>query len=136
MAAVSRGTPLEMDQLCIFDLRMTDCSVTYDESLHFEYEWNLVEVSYEAYDFCTNREIPSESIAKEIGMHVSKQESIMQDIRFTDPYEMAELIMMMMMLSMVLPNHKKQPLLLETCIGLWTLLFLTHSNCMSYDWED
>ncbi|MED6147321.1 hypothetical protein PIB30_043089 [Stylosanthes scabra] len=137
---VSRGTPLEMDQFCIFDLRMTDCSVTYDESLHFEYEWNLVEVSYEARDYCTNREIPSESIAKEIGMHVSKQESsIMQDIRFTDPYAMAELIIMMMMLSMVLPNHKKQPLLLETCIGLWTLLCLTHTLCMSYDcddWED
>ncbi|XLS46688.1 hypothetical protein HN51_021046 [Arachis hypogaea] len=37
---------------------------------------------------------------------------------------MTGLIIMMIMLSMILPNHKKHPLLLESCMGLWTLLFL------------
>ncbi|MED6181140.1 hypothetical protein PIB30_016665, partial [Stylosanthes scabra] len=91
--------------------------------------WNHAEVVvYKGLDYGYER-VPSELIVKEIGMHVVKQKdgSIIEDIRFTDPYKMAELIIMMMMVSIVFPNHKKQPLLLETCIGLWTLLFLTHS---------
>ncbi|MED6143190.1 hypothetical protein PIB30_004281 [Stylosanthes scabra] len=124
--------------------------------------WNYVEVSYEARLSQGNEEeeeVSIESIAKEIGVHVVKQKissSIIEDIRFTNPYKMTELIIMMMMLSIVLPNHKKQPLLLETCIGLWTLLGLTHwfwweaeedfmseemdsmseEDSMSEDWED
>ncbi|MED6183283.1 hypothetical protein PIB30_036469 [Stylosanthes scabra] len=116
-----------VDQLFIFDLSQTN---SYNVTLRFENKWNHAEVSYEAHDDYSYDEVPSESIGKEIGMHILKQKissSIVEDIRFTDPYKMTELIIMMMMLSMVLPNHKKQPLVLETCIGLWTLLFQTHT---------
>ncbi|XLR24754.1 hypothetical protein S83_052654 [Arachis hypogaea] len=67
-------------------------------------------------------------IAREIGMHVLKKESlVMQDIRFTDPYKMTQLLVMMLMLSKVFPNHKNQPLLPERCIGLCTLQFLAYT---------
>ncbi|QHO13869.1 Disease resistance-like protein [Arachis hypogaea] len=118
-----------MDQLFILDLSETNvyrCNVTQ----RFEKKWNHAEVSYETLDYYTHGEVSSESIAKEIGMHLLKQKisgSIIEDIRFTDPYKMTQLIIMMMILSIALPNHKKQPLLLETCVGLWTLLFLTHT---------
>ncbi|XP_020958724.1 TMV resistance protein N isoform X1 [Arachis ipaensis] len=119
-----------MDQLFILDLSETNvyrCNVTQ----RFEKKWNHAEVSYETLDYYTHGEVSSESIAKEIGMHLLKQKisgSIIEDIRFTDPYKMTQLIIMMMILSIALPNHKKQPLLLETCVGLWTLLFLTHTH--------
>ncbi|XP_020999565.2 disease resistance protein Roq1 [Arachis duranensis] len=115
---------ITMDQLCIFNLNTVD----YHKALHFEKGWNLMEVSYEAsqQDDFYYKVVSSESIAKEIGIHVVKQESssVIQDIRFTDPYKMTQLIIMMIMLSMIFPNHNKHPLLLQTCIGLWTLLFL------------
>ncbi|MED6143194.1 hypothetical protein PIB30_004285 [Stylosanthes scabra] len=103
-----------VDQLFIFSIRTR----YHYSSLHFEKGWNHVEVSCEA---------KIASLAKEIGMHglKPKDTSIIQDIRFTDPYNMTEIVIMMMMLSIVFPNHKKQPLPPETCIGLWTLLFLT-----------
>ncbi|XP_016203963.1 TMV resistance protein N-like [Arachis ipaensis] len=121
-----RETPV--DQLFIFHLSET---IAYNVILRFENKWNHAEISYEAHDYYTYDEVPTESIAKEIGIHLLKQKissSIIQDIRFTDPYKMTQLIIMMMMISIVLPNHKKQPLLLETSIGLWTLLFLTHTH--------
>ncbi|XLS95280.1 hypothetical protein HN51_071288 [Arachis hypogaea] len=122
---VQQGWRNLIDQLFIFNLER--CSYYY-ESLHLERGWNHAKFSYEAYNDYKEK-VPSESIAKEIGMHVWKEESssIMEDIRFTDPYKMTQLIIMMMMLSIAFPNHKKKPLLLETCIGLWTLLFLTHT---------
>ncbi|XP_057761743.1 disease resistance protein Roq1-like [Arachis stenosperma] len=111
-----------MDQLFIFNLERS-----YGEALNFGRGWNHAKLSYTA--FMGEEKVPSESIAKEIGMHVFKQESscIMEDIRFTDPYKMTQLIIMMIILSIAFPNHKKHPLLLQTCIGLWTLLFLTHN---------
>ncbi|MED6203780.1 hypothetical protein PIB30_002544 [Stylosanthes scabra] len=118
----------EIDQLFVFDLSGITTSSNKNG-------WNHAEVSFIAlkryggkYDYhCLD--VQNESIVKEIGMHVRKQKisSIMQDIRFTDPYKMTGLIIMMMMVSVVLPNHKNQPLLLQTLIGLWTLLFLTHT---------
>ncbi|KAL1318988.1 hypothetical protein AAHE18_15G245400 [Arachis hypogaea] len=97
----------------------------YWEAPYFERGWNHAKLSYEASDGYKGM-VPGESIAKEIGIHVLKQESSsIEDIRFTDPYKMTQVIIMMIMLSIALPNHKKQPLLLQTCIGLWTLLFLT-----------
>ncbi|MED6176906.1 hypothetical protein PIB30_092810 [Stylosanthes scabra] len=107
-----------------------------DEALLLENEWNHANVSYKArrfYKKYEHHEVQIESIAKEIGLHVRKQKisNIMQDIRFIDPYKMREVIIMMMMVSMVLPNHRNQPLLLETRIGLWTLLFLTHTALAS-----
>ncbi|MED6224758.1 hypothetical protein PIB30_087254 [Stylosanthes scabra] len=120
---VSRGREIKMDQLFIFDLSITNCYGYDDETLSFEDEWNHAEVSYEARDN-VYRVVPTESIAKEIGMHILKQEScIMQDIRFTDPYEKIKLIIMM--LSIV--YHKHNSLLMKTCIDFWTLLFLTHT---------
>ncbi|XLS95272.1 hypothetical protein HN51_071280 [Arachis hypogaea] len=116
-----------MDQLFIFNLN----SDPYYEALHLERGWNHAKLSYEAYkNYEDHKEkVPSESIGKEIGMHVWKEESssIMEDIRFTDPYKMTQLIIMMIMLSIAFPNHKNHPLLLDTCIGLWMLLFLTHT---------
>ncbi|XP_057761742.1 TMV resistance protein N-like isoform X3 [Arachis stenosperma] len=119
-----------MDQLFILNLSETNvyrckCNVTQ----RFENKWNHAEVSYETLDYYTYGEVSSESIAKEIGMHVWKEESssIMEGIRFTDPYKMTQVIIMMIMLSIAFPNHKNHPLLLQTCIGLWTLLFLTHT---------
>ncbi|MED6112668.1 hypothetical protein PIB30_063664 [Stylosanthes scabra] len=114
-----------MEQLFVFDLS----SITNSS----KNGWNHAQVSYTAITHsvgkCEYHDVQIESIAKEIGMHVRKQKnsSIMQDIRFTDPYKMTGLIIMMMMVSMALPNHKNQPLLLQTRIGLWTLLFLTHT---------
>ncbi|MED6107803.1 hypothetical protein PIB30_017693 [Stylosanthes scabra] len=98
-------------------------------TLTLEDGWNHMEISYKARDN-DDMVIPIEFIAKEIGVHYWKKmigSSINEDIRFTDLYKMTQLIIMMMMLSIVLPNHKSQPLLLETCIGLWTLLFLSHT---------
>ncbi|MED6216004.1 hypothetical protein PIB30_003651 [Stylosanthes scabra] len=125
---VSSGKEIRVDQFLILNLK----GKYYDKSLPFnKIGWNHVEVSYKA---CRGpnfyyKVIPIESIAKEIGMHVVKQKSssVIQDIRFTDPYRMTQLIIMMMMVSIVFPNHKKQPLLLETRIGLWTLLFFTNT---------
>ncbi|XLR24767.1 hypothetical protein S83_052667 [Arachis hypogaea] len=79
----------------------------YYEARHFERGWNHVKLSYEAYKYM--EKVPSESIGKEIGMHEWKEESssIMEDIRFTDPYKMTQLIIMMIMLSIAFPNHKK-----------------------------
>ncbi|MED6183284.1 hypothetical protein PIB30_036470 [Stylosanthes scabra] len=85
---------------------------------HCEQGWNHVEVTYEGLDaWCET--IRSEFIVKEIGMHVvnEKDTSIVEDIRFTDPYKMTELIVMMMMVSLVFPNHKKHPLLLVKVCG-------------------
>ncbi|QHO13863.1 hypothetical protein HN51_071273 [Arachis hypogaea] len=115
-----------MGQLFIFNLKRDDY---YYEAPHFKRGWNHVKLSYEAYYKGFEGKVPSESIGKEIGMHVWKEESssIMEDIRFTDPYKMTQLIIMMIMLSIAFPNHKNHPLLLQTCIGLWTLLFLTHT---------
>ncbi|XLS95271.1 hypothetical protein HN51_071279 [Arachis hypogaea] len=81
---VEYGWRSNVDQLFIFRMN-TRC---YDyKALHFERGWNHVKLSYEACNY-HGEEVPSESIAKEIGMHVWKQESsnIMEDIRFTDPY--------------------------------------------------
>ncbi|RYR07072.1 hypothetical protein Ahy_B05g074389 isoform C [Arachis hypogaea] len=113
-----------MGQLFIFNLKRDDY---YYEAPHFKRGWNHVKLSYEAYYKGFEGKVPSESIGKEIGMHVWKEESssIMEDIRFTDPYKMTQLIIMMIMLSIAFPNHKNHPLLLQTCIGYWTLLFLT-----------
>ncbi|MED6112669.1 hypothetical protein PIB30_063665 [Stylosanthes scabra] len=116
----------EIEQLFVFDLsRITT-------SLCLENRWNHVMVSYKAQLLSWTfklHDVQIESVAKEIGIHLLKQKrsSIMQDIRFTDPYKMTQPIVMMMMVLMVLPNHKNQPLLLQTRIGLWTLLFLTHT---------
>ncbi|MED6176905.1 hypothetical protein PIB30_092809 [Stylosanthes scabra] len=106
----------------------------YRRALLFENEWNHAEFSYKAQqrsegEYDVYHDVQIQLIAKEIGMHVQKRKSsvIMPDIRFTDPYKMRGLIVMMMTVSMVLPNYNNQPLNLETRIGLWTLLFLTHS---------
>ncbi|MED6143204.1 hypothetical protein PIB30_004294 [Stylosanthes scabra] len=124
-----------MGQLLICNMNSLHCTSLgkkgWNHALpHCKKGWNHAEVAvfYGGIDD-DHKLVPTESIVKEIGMHVVKQKdsSIIEDIRFTDPHKMAELIMMMMMLSKILPNHKKQPLLLETCIGLWTLLFLTHT---------
>ncbi|MED6203778.1 hypothetical protein PIB30_002542 [Stylosanthes scabra] len=115
-----------IEQLFVFNL--TSLTTT---SLCFVNGWNHVVISYQAKQFSEGtyefHDVQIESVAKEIGIHILKQKrsSIMQDIRFTDPDEMTELIMVMMIVSMVLPNHKKQPLLRETRIGLWALLFLS-----------
>ncbi|XLR24757.1 hypothetical protein S83_052657 [Arachis hypogaea] len=117
-----------MDQLFIFNLGSSDFYRYGLEALHLERGWNHAKLSYEAYKYYEEK-VPSESIGKEIGMHVWKEESssIMEDIRFTYPYKMTQLIIMMIMLSIAFPNHKNHPLLLQTSIGYWTLLFLTHT---------
>ncbi|MED6197208.1 hypothetical protein PIB30_054477 [Stylosanthes scabra] len=120
------GEQAKMNQLFIFNLNLQ----RYHHMLTLQKGWNHTELSCTA-RYNNSMEVSSiEFIVKEIRMHVWKQKissSIIQDIRFTDPYKMRELIIMMMMLSMVLPNHKRQPLHMETCIGLWTLLFLSHT---------
>ncbi|MED6107808.1 hypothetical protein PIB30_017698 [Stylosanthes scabra] len=117
---------VNVNQFFIFNLNLQ----TNHRMLTLEKGWNHMEVSYKVHDD-SGREVPSiEFFAKEIGVHVWKPKissSVIEDIRFTDPYKMTELIIMMMMVSMVLPNHKRQPLLMETCIGLWILLFLSHT---------
>ncbi|MED6203786.1 hypothetical protein PIB30_002549 [Stylosanthes scabra] len=129
----SRWRP-QVDQLLVSDL--SDRVGYYDRALLFENEWNHAKLSYKAqqlskgtYGIDEYHDVQIDSIAKEIGVQVRKlkRSSIMEDIRLTDPYKMRELIIMMMMVSMILPNHKNQPLLLQTRIGLWTLLFLTHT---------
>ncbi|MED6203788.1 hypothetical protein PIB30_002551 [Stylosanthes scabra] len=129
---VSCGWRSLVDQLLVSDL--SDRVGYYDRALVFENEWNHAKVSYQAQQLSDGtydeyHDVPIDSIAKEIGVHIwkVKRSSIMEDIQFTDPYKMRELIIMMMMVSMVLPNHENQPLLLQTRIGLWTLLFLTHT---------
>ncbi|MED6203785.1 hypothetical protein PIB30_002548 [Stylosanthes scabra] len=114
-----------MEQLFVFDLSSITNSSKNGWN-HAKFSYTAIEHSDGKYDY---HDVQIESIAKEIGMHARKQKksSIMQDVRFTDPYKMRELVIMMMMVSMVFPNHKNQPLLLQTRIGLWTLLFLTHT---------
>ncbi|XLS58624.1 hypothetical protein HN51_008379, partial [Arachis hypogaea] len=99
---VSHGFGRPMDQMSIFNMNK---HFDYKE-IHFERGWNHAKLSYKVY----GRYL----IAKEMGMHILKQESssTMEDIRFTDPYKMTQVIIMMIMLSTAFPNHKKQPLLL------------------------
>ncbi|XLT60539.1 hypothetical protein HN873_053143, partial [Arachis hypogaea] len=79
---VSIGWWKRMDQLFIFNLEPHYSCTT----LHFEKGWNHAEVSYKARQRHKSyyKKVPSESIAKEIGMHVLKQKSssIIEDIRF------------------------------------------------------
>ncbi|MED6107802.1 hypothetical protein PIB30_017692 [Stylosanthes scabra] len=123
---VCYGEQARVNQLFIFNLNLQ----RYHHILTLQKGWNHAELSCKA-RYNNSMEVSSiEFIVKEIRMHVWKQKigsSIIEDIRFSDPYKMTELIIMMMMLSMVFPNHKRQPLLMETCIGLWTLLFLSHT---------
>ncbi|MED6107807.1 hypothetical protein PIB30_017697 [Stylosanthes scabra] len=121
---VSYPMYIELNQFCILNLQYFHPKLTSEKG------WNYMEVWFETLDI-EGMKVPSiEVYLKEIGVHVWKQKigsSMIENIRFTDPYKMTELILMMIMLSMLFPNHKKHPLLLDTCIGLWTLLFLSHS---------
>ncbi|XP_016205522.1 TMV resistance protein N-like isoform X3 [Arachis ipaensis] len=80
----------EMEQIFLFDLQMIQCDL--GETLS-ENEWNHAEISCTASDhfLFIGEKFPVEPFAKEIGIHVFRQKSTVEDIRFTDPYKRRKL---------------------------------------------
>ncbi|MED6183285.1 hypothetical protein PIB30_036471 [Stylosanthes scabra] len=80
----------EMEQIFLLDLQMIECDL--GETLT-ENEWNHAEISCTASDhFLFIREkFPVEPFAKEIGIHVFREKSTMEDVRFTYPYKRRKL---------------------------------------------
>nr|KYP42913.1 TMV resistance protein N [Cajanus cajan] len=68
---------IHMDHTYIFDLKRIECEDSLYE-VPLENEWNHAEVTIVG--------LEETSIVKECGIHVFKQESSMEDIRFSDPY--------------------------------------------------
>lgn len=70
----------------LFDPQLQELESKLEEAL-LENEWNHVEVTFEKVKVTDSGICIPGFSSIEMGMHVFKQESSMEDIRFTNPYK-------------------------------------------------